>query len=59
MDTLSEEFIENPERNFKLNNEFSIGCMKWVDDVLSVTTSTTNQISVLNSVDEFAKKSKL
>ena len=59
MDILSEDFIENPHRNFKLNNDFSIGCMEWVDDVLSVTTGTRNQISVLNSVDEFAKKSKL
>ena len=59
MDTLSEEFIEKPEKNYQINNEFNIGCLEWIDDVMTATAGKTNQISVLNAVDEFARKNKL
>ena len=59
MDTLSEDFIKNREECVKINNDFSIGCLEWVDDVLSSTTGIKNQLSVLKIIDEFAIKNKL
>ena len=59
MDTLSDDFINNREEKVKINDSFSIGCLEWVDDVLSSTIGMKNQLSVLNVVDEFAKKNKL
>ena len=58
MDTLSEQFIEK-EESFKVNDELSIGCLEWVDDALSFTCGIKNQNSILNSVDDFARKCKL
>ena len=59
MDTLSEEFISEPEKNYQITNEFSIGCLEWIDDVMTATTGKINQVSILNTVDEFAQKNKL
>ena len=59
MDTLSEDFINLHKESFQINDEFLIGCLEWVDDVMSATTGKTNQQSVLKIVDEFAVKNKL
>ena len=59
MDTLSEDFIENRTECVKISEDFSIGCLEWVDDVLSTTTGMKNQLSVLKIIDEFAIKNKL
>ena len=56
MDTLSEEIIDKCEIKFQINNDFSIGCLEWVDDVLSVTSGCKNQKNMLNIVDKFAVK---
>ena len=34
MDVLSEEFIENDNLNFPINENFSLGCLEFVDDVM-------------------------
>ena len=59
MDTLSEDFINLHKESVQINDEFRIGCLEWVDDVMSATTGKTNQQSVLKIVDEFAVKNKL
>ena len=59
MDTLSEDFINKHNESIKINDNFSIGCLEWVDDVLSSTIGIQNQYSVLNIVDDFARKNKL
>ena len=59
MDVLSEEFIENDNINFPINNEFSIGCLEFVDDVMTCTLGKKNQTKALTRVDEFAQISKL
>ena len=59
MDILSDDFIENRNEKVKVSENLSIGCLEWVDDVLSCTTGMKNQITVLENVDDFARKSKL
>ena len=59
MDILSENFIENPDLNVPICNDFSIGCAEYVDDVMSCTLGKENQKKVLTRVDEFAKMNKL
>ena len=59
MDTLSNNFIDKRNEKVKVNDEFSIGCLELIDDVLSCTIGMKDQISVLNIVDDFARKSKL
>ena len=59
MDGLSEEFIMEDEGNVHVNENLSIGCLEWVDDVLSCTIGIKNQRKVLLKVDEFAMINKL
>ena len=59
MDTLSEDFVSKHEEKIKVNDEFSIGCLEWVDDVVTATSGLNNQNSVLKIVDDFARKNKL
>ena len=59
MDVLSENFIENDELNVPIANNFSIGCVEYVDDVMTCTLGKSNQTKVLTRVDEFAKINKL
>ena len=59
MDILSEEFIENDSLNFPVTDGFSIGCLEFVDDVMTCTLGKKNQYEALSRVDEFAQISKL
>ena len=59
MDVLSETFIENKNLNFPVNEDFSIGCLEYVDDVMTCTLGKKNQNKALSRVDEFAQMSKL
>ena len=59
MDTLSEQCEEQNEENFVINENFNIGCLEWVDDVLSCTTGIVKQKIMLKKIDEFAMKNKL
>ena len=59
MDILSETFIENDNLNFPVNEDFSIGCLEFVDDVMTCTLGKKNQNEALLRVDEFAQISKL
>ena len=59
MDTLSEEFIGKNSESVKVSDNLSIGCLAWVDDIISSTVGIQNQKAVLQMVDEFAQRSKL
>ena len=59
MDSLSDDLINDQIKGMKLNEEFNIGCLEWVDDVLSCTLGLQNQYKMLKSIDNFACKSKL
>ena len=59
MDTISENFISQDNLNIKVNSKLSIGALVWVDDVLSCTLGIRNQRSVLETVDDFARRNKL
>ena len=59
MDVLSEEFIENDNLNFPINENFSIGCLEFVDDVMTCTLGKKKQNEALLRVDKFAQISKL
>ena len=59
MDVLSESFIENNNLNFPIDKDFSIGCLEFVDDVMTCTLGKKKQIEALSRVDEFAQMSKL
>ena len=59
MDTLSEDFIDKNKESVKICDNFSIGCLAWVDDILSCTIGIQNQNAVLDIVDDFACKNKL
>ena len=59
IDTFSDESISNNVECVKVNSDLSIGCLEFVDDVLSSTNGLKNQLSILKKADEFAKKNKL
>ena len=59
MDTLSEDIIQNCNMKFRINENFAIGCLEWVDDALSCTSGMKNQKEMLKIVDEFAAKNKI
>ena len=46
MDTLSEESIDHPEECVKVNDDLSIGCLEFVDDVLTSTNGIKCKTSV-------------
>ncbi len=58
MDTLCETFIEE-NLGVQIEDNFNIGCLKFVDDALSCAIRIKNQEKNLVMVDEFAKKNKL
>ena len=59
MDVLSENSIEEHEEKLWINDQLSIGCLEYIDDVASSTKGLKNQFSILNKIDEFARKNKL
>ena len=59
MDSLSDDSINNPSECVKINDDLKIGCLEWVDDVMSCTIGMKKQLSVLKTIDDFACKSKL
>ena len=60
MDTLSEKFLNNEiEGAVEIDEDFLIGCLEWVDDVLTMTQDIERAKTILTKVDEFAKANKL
>ena len=59
MDTLSDDIADSQTQGVKINDDLTIGCLEWVDDVLSCTIGLKNQFSMLRTIDDFACKSKL
>ena len=60
MDTLSDDFIQqHKEQCVAIKENFRIGCLQWVDDVLSSTIGKKKQITVIKIINEFARKNKL
>ena len=60
MDILSEKFISGEiDGVVKINDELSIGCLEWVDDVLTMTETAENAQNILNKVDDFVKANKM
>ena len=58
MDTLAEE-IEPTGEGFCVNESLTIGCLLWVDDVVSCVEGQNNQEKMLDRVANFAIKHKL
>ena len=58
MDVLSEEAIQE-KVGFKMNDEFTIGILLWVDDVVSCVEGEEDQKDILEKIDTFAKDHKL
>ena len=60
MDTLSERFLNNEiEGAVKISDDSMIGCLEWVDDVLTMTQDVDKAKETLTRVDDFAKANKL
>ena len=60
MDTLSEKFISGEiDGAVTISEDLSIGCLEWVDDVLTMTQSIEKAQKILNEVDDFAKANKI
>ena len=59
MDTLSEDLADSHTQGVEVNDELNIGCLVWVDDVLSCTIGLKNQLKMLKTINDFACKSKL
>ena len=60
MDTLSEKFLSNEiEGAVEIDEDFLIGCLEWVDDVLTMTQDFERAKEILTKVDDFAKANKL
>ena len=58
MDILSEEIIER-KMGFEMANQFIIGALMWVDDVVSCVDGIDNQTEMLQIINNFAKNHKL
>ena len=58
MDLLS-EFLSDTELGFKIDTDFIISVLLWVDDVISFTESEEEQEEMLRKVNEFAIKHKI
>ena len=58
MDSLAEE-LEMTGKGFKLDAEFIIAVLLWVDDVVSCVDGIENQEKMLENIHEFALKHKL
>ena len=58
MDLLAEEIIASGD-GFRMNDEFIIGVLLWMDDVISSVDGYENQKKILAKIDQFARKHKL
>ena len=58
MDTLAED-IEPTGEGFKIDETLTIGCLLWVDDVVSCVEGQNNQEKMLDRIADFAIKHKL
>ena len=58
MDVLSELIIEK-KMGFKMAEQFIIGALMWVDDVVTCVDGHANQIEMLQIINDFAKDHKL
>ena len=58
MDTLAEDILPTGE-GFQLDDNLTIPCLLWVDDVVSCVEGHQNQKLMLNRIAEFAIKHKL
>ena len=58
MDTLAEE-LELTDEGFKLDNQFTIAVLLWVDDVVTCVDGIENQEKMLLRVHEFAIRHQL
>ena len=58
MDLLAEEIIASGE-GIQLQEDFIIGILLWIDDVVSTVEGVENKKQMLNKIDKFAKKHKL
>ena len=56
MDTLPEKFENGTiHETVTINDQFSIGCLAWVDDVLTITLGKVNQQSIPTKVNDFSE----
>ena len=58
MDTLAED-VQPTGEGFKFDDELTIACLLWVDDVVSCVEGSENQVKILNRIADFAIKHKL
>ena len=58
MDLLAEDVIESNE-GIVIDNDFIIGILLWMDDVVSCIEGEDNQLEILTKIDSFAKDHKL
>ena len=58
MDLLAEVIIESKE-GIKMIENFIVGILLWVDDVVSCVEGAANQHKILDKIDQFARKHKL
>ena len=58
MDVLSELMMEQ-KKGIKITDDFTIGVLLWVDDVVSCVEGDKEQENMLKQIDNFAKDHKL
>ena len=58
MDVLAEEMEEDEDLGCKVG-DFDIGCLLWVDDVVTFAEGAVQQENTLEKIDDFAVKHKL
>ena len=58
MDLLSEDIMEKNE-GIPLTNDFTIGALLWMDDVITCVTGEENQKKMLQKANTFAKNHKM
>ena len=58
IDILAEEF-ETSDEGFKMNNEFRLSILLWVDDVVSCANGIEEQKIMLKKINDFAVRHKL
>ena len=59
MDVISEELIANSSECLQISNEFAIGALLWVDDLVTCAEKASMQENMLQRIDEFARKNKV
>ena len=58
MDLLAEDIIESKE-GIVIDNDFIVGILLWMDDVVSCIEGEDKQLEILTKIDSFAKDHKL